>query len=110
MSKAERMLTYSLLSLIMSKRVAWEPNLPFMMPNGGSLEYDADAASESFEAEPEDNIEDKDQLLSPAAAAGGKWGKGVINEDVGGCWGGGGGGAVLVTHVLHFGGESCCDE
>ncbi len=86
MSKAERMLSYSLLSLIMSKRVAWGPNLPFMMPNGGSLEYDADAASESFEAEPEDNIEDKDQLLSPAAAARRKWVKGVINEDVAWCW------------------------
>jgi len=85
MSKAERMLSYSLLSLITSKRVAWGANLTFTTPWGDGLEYETDVASE--EPEPEDNSEDKDSSVSSTTAGRRrKKEKGTVNEDGAWCW------------------------
>jgi sorting nexin-9/18/33 len=80
MSKGERMLSYALLSLITSKRVAWAPI-------GEGQEYVVDAAlEESSEAEPEEDGENKDGLVSPTTTERGKRQKGVVNEDGAWCW------------------------
>ncbi|TFY70943.1 hypothetical protein EVG20_g2061 [Dentipellis fragilis] len=67
MSKAERLLSYSLLSLITAKPLAAAPNSAFFVPEEPAYESDSDS------------VNSEDKVKEPK-------GRGVVNEDGAWCW------------------------